>query len=72
MQLSIIQFKQYNYNCQSSPLLHHIIIELPGLNVYSMLKHETVVMTMSALEAIEEKLVYQINKTKYKEQKFSL
>ena len=34
-----------------------------GLNVYSMLKHETLVLTLDAAEDIEKKLLYQIHKT---------
>ena len=30
---------------------------IPGLNVYSMLKHETLVLTMAAVEKLEEKLL---------------
>ncbi|OWF55421.1 39S ribosomal protein L4, mitochondrial [Mizuhopecten yessoensis] len=34
-----------------------------GLNVYSMLKHETLVLTLAAVEKIEKKLLYQMHKT---------
>lgn len=34
-----------------------------GLNVYSMLKHETLVLTLAAVEKIQQKLLYQMHKT---------
>ncbi len=34
-----------------------------GLNVYSMLKHETLVMTVRSLETIESKLLYHMHNT---------
>ncbi|XP_033735362.1 39S ribosomal protein L4, mitochondrial-like isoform X2 [Pecten maximus] len=34
-----------------------------GLNVFSMLKHETLVLTLAAVEKIEKKLLYQMHKT---------
>ncbi|RUS70469.1 hypothetical protein EGW08_021768 [Elysia chlorotica] len=40
-----------------------------GLNVYSMLKHETLVLTVAALEKIERKLLEEMHSTE-KEQKF--
>jgi large subunit ribosomal protein L4 len=33
-----------------------------GLNVYSMLKHDTLVLTKSAVEKIQEELLYQLNR----------
>ncbi|XP_053214779.1 39S ribosomal protein L4, mitochondrial-like [Panonychus citri] len=38
-----------------------------SLNVYSMLKHETLVLTYSALRELEEKLLFQLNRTDLKE-----
>lgn len=34
-----------------------------GLNVYSMLKHQTLVLTLAALEHIEERLLFQLHRT---------
>ncbi|KAI0208004.1 39S ribosomal protein L4, mitochondrial [Lamellibrachia satsuma] len=42
-----------------------------GLNVYSMLKHETLILTLSALEKIEEKLLFQMHKADHHEKKFN-
>ncbi|XP_077538157.1 mitochondrial ribosomal protein L4 [Haemaphysalis longicornis] len=46
---------------------HFNIMPVYGLNVYSMLKHDTLVLTMSAVEEIERKLLYQLNRTDGKE-----
>ncbi|KAF6017379.1 mRpL4 [Bugula neritina] len=43
-----------------------------GLNVYSMLKHETVVLTLSAVEKIEERLLYHLHRSGCVQQKFRL
>lgn len=34
-----------------------------GLNIYSMLKHDTLVLTVNAVKHIEERLLYQMNRT---------
>lgn len=34
---------------------------LEGLNVYSMLKHETLVLTLAALERLEERLLFHMH-----------
>jgi large subunit ribosomal protein L4 len=39
-------------------LLFHPI----GLNVFSMLKHDTLVLTLAAVNCIEDKLLYQLNR----------
>jgi len=36
-----------------------------GLNVYSMLKHETLVLTVPAVERIEERLLHQIHNVEF-------
>lgn len=45
-----------------------------GLNVFSMLKHETLVLTLAALQHIEEKLLFQLHRTDsfHKNAKFRL
>ncbi|XP_071079057.1 large ribosomal subunit protein uL4m-like [Haliotis cracherodii] len=42
---------------------HFNLLPVYGLNVYSMLKHETLVLTVAAVEKLEEKLLYQMYKT---------
>lgn len=41
---------------------HMNIMPVYGLNVYSMLKHETLVLSLAALNKIEEKLVFHLNR----------
>lgn len=48
------------------------MISIIGLNVYSMLKHETVVLTLAAVEKIEKKLLGHLHDTSQKEKKFSM
>lgn len=43
-----------------------------GLNVYSMLKHETLVLTLDALEKIEERLLQHVCNVDYRDKHFSL
>ena len=45
------------WNCIVFPTFDLPYFCIPGLNVYSMLKHETLVLTMAAVEKIEEKLI---------------
>jgi len=33
-----------------------------GLNVYSMLKHDTLVLTVAAVKHLEQRLLYQLNR----------
>ncbi len=35
---------------------------MKGLNVYSMLKHQTLVLTLAALERIEERVLFHLNR----------
>lgn len=46
------------------------VMPVYGLNVYSMLKHETLVLTMSALERIEERLLNFVHNIDYREKTF--
>lgn len=41
-----------------------------GLNVYSMLKHTTVVMTLRSIDTIESKLLYIMNNCQFRESGF--
>ena len=40
------------------PILHVNMMPAYGLNVHDMIKHKTLVLTKSALEHIEEKLLF--------------
>ncbi|KAK3093200.1 hypothetical protein FSP39_012563 [Pinctada imbricata] len=53
-----------NIAIATSHIPQYNLMPVYGLNVYSMLKHETLVLTLAAVEKLEEKLLYQLNKTK--------
>ncbi|XP_006812958.1 large ribosomal subunit protein uL4m-like [Saccoglossus kowalevskii] len=38
------------------------VMPTEGLNVYSMLKHETLVLTLEAVEFLEERLLYHMHR----------
>ncbi|XP_054264814.1 39S ribosomal protein L4, mitochondrial-like [Macrosteles quadrilineatus] len=46
---------------------HMNLMPAYGLNVYSMLKHETLVLTTAAVDHIEEKLLFALHRTDYKD-----
>lgn len=52
-----------NISLALNKIKHFNLMPVYGLNVYSMLKHETLVLTLAAVEKIEKKLLYQMHKT---------
>lgn len=52
-----------NLSLASESIKHINLMPVFGLNVHSMLKHETLVLTIAALERIEERLLYQWRRT---------
>lgn len=42
---------------------HINLVPLYGLNVHSMLKHETLILTLNAVNELENKLLYAMNRT---------
>ncbi|XP_013187128.1 large ribosomal subunit protein uL4m [Amyelois transitella] len=62
-----------NITVATDGLPHVNIMPVYGLNVYSMLKHDTLVLTMSAAERIEERILHHLHSfTHDKEAKFKL
>ncbi|RZF46650.1 hypothetical protein LSTR_LSTR014986 [Laodelphax striatellus] len=61
-----------NITAATCEIGHMNMMPVYGLNVYSMLKHEALVLTVSAVEEIERKIIYNLNRTdaKKKEQRF--
>ncbi|XP_022814571.1 39S ribosomal protein L4, mitochondrial [Spodoptera litura] len=57
-----------NIIAASDTLGHINIMPVYGLNVYSMLKHDTLVLTLSAAEKIEERLLHWLHANTLKEQ----
>jgi len=49
--------------CQATGNLHYAnVIPAKGLNVYSILQHDTLIMTVSAIRSIERRLHTPINR----------
>ncbi|XP_072939278.1 large ribosomal subunit protein uL4m [Epargyreus clarus] len=66
-------FAPRNITVAADGLAHVNIMPVYGLNVYSMLKHDTLVLTQSAAEKIEEKLLHHMNSvTKQQQSKFRI
>ncbi|XP_050462590.1 39S ribosomal protein L4, mitochondrial [Cataglyphis hispanica] len=56
-----------NITLATDKIKHINLMPVYGLNVYSMLKHNTLVLTEKAARLIEEKLLYQLHRTDLKE-----
>jgi len=52
-----------NISLASHTIGHINLMPLYGLNVHSMLKHETLILTVNALNELENKLLYAFNRT---------
>ncbi|XP_022188681.1 39S ribosomal protein L4, mitochondrial [Nilaparvata lugens] len=52
-----------NITAATCEIGHMNMMPVYGLNVYSMLKHEALVLTVSAVEEIEKKIIYNLNRT---------
>nr|CAD7587481.1 unnamed protein product [Timema genevievae] len=52
-----------NISAASDQVKHVNLMPVYGLNVYSMLKHDTLVLTMAAVDQLEEKLLFHLNRT---------
>lgn len=51
-----------NITLATDSIGHYNLMPVYGLNVYSMLKHDTVVLTLAAVERLEERILFHINK----------
>nr|BAN21196.1 mitochondrial ribosomal protein L4 [Riptortus pedestris] len=56
-----------NITAASDEIKHMNLMPVYGLNVHSMLKHETLVLTLDAVNKIEERILYQLHRTDDKE-----
>lgn len=56
---AISEYKQYN------------VMPVYGLNVHSLLKHETVVLSLGALDKIESQILSDMHSPEYLEKKFA-
>ncbi|XP_051174879.1 39S ribosomal protein L4, mitochondrial [Leptopilina boulardi] len=57
-----MDFMPRNISIATETIKHVNLMPVYGLNVYSMLKHDTLVLTERAARLIEEKLLYQLNR----------
>lgn len=51
-----------NITAATDEIKHMNLMPVYSLNVYSMLKHDTLVLTKSAAELISSKILYALNK----------
>lgn len=51
-----------NITLATDSISHYNLMPFYGLNVYSMLKHDTLVLTLGAVERIEERLLFQLHR----------
>ncbi|XP_043465708.1 39S ribosomal protein L4, mitochondrial [Leptopilina heterotoma] len=58
-------FMPRNISIATENLKHVNLMPVYGLNVYSMLKHDTLVLTERAARLIEEKLLFQLNRANH-------
>jgi len=56
-----------NITAVTEPIQHVNLMPCYGLNVHSILKHKTLVLTVDAVNYLEEKLLYAMNRTDYAE-----
>jgi len=56
-----------NIAIATDQLKSYNVMPVYGLNVYSMLKHETLVLTMDALEQIEQRLLFEMHNINFRE-----
>lgn len=63
-----------NITVATDTIKHFNLMPLYGLNVYSMLKHDTLVLTKGAVELLESKLLLHLHRNNFKdvEKKFKV
>ncbi|XP_055714896.1 39S ribosomal protein L4, mitochondrial-like [Phlebotomus papatasi] len=57
----------YNITAATEQIPHVTMMPLYGLNVYSMLKYHTLVLTKDAVRKLEERILYQFNRSDSRE-----
>jgi len=64
----------FNITAATEAYGHYNLMPVYGLNVYSMLKHQTLVLTLAAVNRIEERILFHMHRNDIKEarQKFQL
>lgn len=56
----------YNITAAASKIKGLTLMPTYGLNVYSMLKHNTLVVTVKSLDTIESKLLFYMNHSQFR------
>uniref|UniRef100_A0A8D8VU71 Large ribosomal subunit protein uL4m n=1 Tax=Cacopsylla melanoneura TaxID=428564 RepID=A0A8D8VU71_9HEMI len=56
-------YMERNISIVTDQIKHYNLMPVYGLNVYSMLKHDTLVLTVDALKQIEEKILLALNRS---------
>ncbi|XP_037800216.1 39S ribosomal protein L4, mitochondrial-like [Penaeus monodon] len=51
-----------NITIATDTIQHMNLMPVYGLNVYSMLKHSTLVLTVDAVRRLEERILYHLNR----------
>lgn len=53
----------YNLTAATETLKHVLPMPVYGLNVYSMMKYHTLVLTTAAVDKIQERILFQLHRT---------
>lgn len=60
----------YNITAACSKIKGLTLMPTYGLNVYSLLKHNTLVLTTRSLDKLEEKLLFYLNHSQFRSSPF--
>lgn len=60
----------YNITAACANIKGMTLMPTYGLNVYSMLKHNTLVMTTRSLDKLEEKILFYLNHSEFRSTPF--
>ena len=67
LMVDVDDFFPENITAATEQIQHVNLMPCYGLNVHSILKHKTLVMTVDALNYVEEKLLFALNRFDYTE-----
>lgn len=60
--VDVIDIMPRNITLATDSIKHMNLMPVYGLNVYSMLKHNTLILTLAALDEIEDKILYHLHR----------
>lgn len=61
----------YNITAAAAKIRGLTLMPTYGLNVYSMLKHNKLVLTTKSVEKIESKIIHYLHNNEYRDQPYS-